>query len=137
MPPSSTTVTTISPNFWISKQSAYKLWQNINTYVNDYLSDHQDEMHSDWFTNWYQMFEVMKIGDKNCEYQITAYLIAKNPDAIPLECFHAISTTIPNIKSYFIVTDKSSSGNFKCTIKPYRFTTPKLTTKSPPRKKVH
>lgn len=135
MPSSSSSVPTISPNFWISKQSAYKLWQNVNAFVGDYTSEHQHKLDSEWFATWYHYFKEVKIGEKLRDFQMVSYLLTKSPDATPLACFEVLCNLIPNLQSYITVTDTLSSGNFWCSIQAYGFQTPTVTTHSPNRSK--
>ena len=122
----SNSISSISSNFWISKQSAYKLWQNINAFVTEYVAEHQDQLETPWLTTWHRYYEVLKIGDKNRDFQTAAYIITGNPDDTVFKCFEAICTLIPPVRSYFTVLDQSSNGNIRCSIQPFGFTTPKV-----------
>ena len=124
----------LSPTFWIGKRSAYRLWQSIHTFVQDYTAENQDQLQAPWFNTWYNYFEVIKIGDENRDFQMTAYIITSNPDASVYDCFETICNLIPNLRSYYMVQEKSSTGSLRCKIQRYGFTTPKTSIKTPPRK---
>ena len=135
----STVASNLSTSFWIGKQSAYKLWQNIAQFVTDYCAEDPAHMaKGDWFNQWYHLYEIIRIGDKTREFQMVALAITQNPDASVHDCLLELIKLIPELKSYLTIEEKNDAGNVRVSMKKYGFQTPsaKNTIKSPTAKEV-
>ena len=109
---------------WTGKNSAHKLWTEINNYVDVFTSTHQSHLETEWFHKWYRIYQIGRIGERRIPYEVAALTICENPDATINDCVTTLKELIPELSLYLRIHQIGEQGNIRYTFEDYGFKTP-------------